>query len=201
MSDNPKEAENNWKKFLFVPMFCSKPSNSGPFVLGLKVALLSDRFDRLGRRILIRRNGRWAIWKFVAPDGNGAEIVKYVGWKVERRLNSARAASGLCYRIRMPSNKNVDPVMFFPHFRPMKVPALSAQALAKWLHTPRGDGLPKVAMRLFVRKEWRDSNWNCQLPNANNLTGERLELRRIDDLWLLIRCPIERDEKKWAKWE
>ena len=40
---------------------------------------------------------------------------------------------------------------------------------------------------------------------TNDLTGERLTLKKINcarsNRFLLIRCPIARDENRWAKWE
>uniref|UniRef100_A0A183BK94 F-box domain-containing protein n=1 Tax=Globodera pallida TaxID=36090 RepID=A0A183BK94_GLOPA len=101
--------------------------------------------------------------------------------------------------------------------------ASSSQAVAKWLLTPRGDGLPKMLYcdysggrleglkRSFVNalepvnfiaclKEPFSDTESFELKN--NWTAEQLTFRRLNEYdWLLVRCPIVREEAKWAVWE
>ncbi|KAI3408505.1 hypothetical protein GPALN_010125 [Globodera pallida] len=71
----------------------------------------------------------------------------------------------------------------------------------------------------FIIKFWveDDDDWGS-FEEENNLTGEQLALRwfpsndfydededefygDFNDKWLLVRCPIGREEDKWTKWE
>uniref|UniRef100_A0A183BNJ2 RING-type E3 ubiquitin transferase n=1 Tax=Globodera pallida TaxID=36090 RepID=A0A183BNJ2_GLOPA len=100
--------------------------------------------------------------------------------------------------------------------------ASSYQAVSKWLLTAREDGLPKMLFCAFypggmeelkgafvnasgpanfIVTIWK--HWNGLVPFEleNNWTAERLTLRQMGGDWLLARCPIVREEAKWAKWE
>uniref|UniRef100_A0A183CF44 FBA domain-containing protein n=1 Tax=Globodera pallida TaxID=36090 RepID=A0A183CF44_GLOPA len=118
--------------------------------------------------------------------------------------------------------QSIDYYGFFPEFPAEDNANASNQAVAKWLFTPRGDGLPKMIRCLysggmdglkrsfvnasesdnFIIKFWIDDDDFGPFELTNNWTGERLTFRRFNENnWLLVRCPIGREEDKWTNWE
>uniref|UniRef100_A0A914GT19 SRCR domain-containing protein n=1 Tax=Globodera rostochiensis TaxID=31243 RepID=A0A914GT19_GLORO len=122
-----------------------------------------------------------------------------------------------------PNLRSIHSVVFFPEFPAAdSAEASSHQALAKWLLSPRGDGLPKIlqcplysagiegikgsfltaseAVNFIIRFETYDADF-VSFELKNNRTGEQLTLRLIGSHGLLVRCPIGREEDKWTNWE
>ncbi|KAL3114724.1 hypothetical protein niasHT_019045 [Heterodera trifolii] len=97
--------------------------------------------------------------------------------------------------------------------------ASDGQAVAKWLFTAHPDNVPKVFKCVFqegcvvlVVESCSIQSGICQcfFPRqfhcchlTNELTREQLALKitYYSNCCMLVRCPIARDESKWAKWE
>ncbi|KAI3411191.1 hypothetical protein GPALN_003274 [Globodera pallida] len=189
------------------------------------IKFLQRLFDSFGTTVTIytsnNQSRSWEIiWQNIWPLVNDNICRLRLGsFELDRLRQFSPAILRNC-----PNLRSIDFCDLFPELPAEDdAGASSRQAMAKWLLTPRGDGLPKILHCYYleriegVKGSFRDASkpvnfiiiiWNDEdedfvpFTEENNWTGERLTLRRFDeDFWLLVRCPIGREEDKWTNWE
>ncbi|KAL3118298.1 hypothetical protein niasHT_005501 [Heterodera trifolii] len=176
----------------------------------LSINTWSDRILKI-----ILRN----IWPMFAKNIHGMELPVRIFRRLRKFvptiLNDCRPS------LRVVSFDAED---MFPEFPADDSAAASnGQAVAKWLLTPLQSDVPKMlkcgldtdnldafkatfasaSSRInFIVVIWFDDS-AMPFVLTNKLTQEQLTLKRTEyrNCFLLIRCPIVRDESKWTKWE
>uniref|UniRef100_A0A183C4C6 F-box domain-containing protein n=1 Tax=Globodera pallida TaxID=36090 RepID=A0A183C4C6_GLOPA len=157
---------------------------------------------------------RQKIWPFVNDNICGlflcdsqCDRLRQLSPAILRNCGNLRSIHSYRHFPEFPAEDNAD--------------ASSRQAVANWLLTARGDGLPKMFRDYFPTgmEGLKGSFVNASEPvnffirlyspsgiepfELKNTLGERLTLRHFGkyDRLMLVRCPIVREEDQWAKWE
>ncbi|KAI3421273.1 hypothetical protein GPALN_014896 [Globodera pallida] len=184
-------------------------------------------FDSCGTNVLITtsddQSRSWEIicqriWPLV--NDNICRVLLFRSSQLDHLRQFSPAILHNCANLRM-----IDSVELFPVFPAEdNAGASSRQAVGKWLLTPREDGLPKMLCcrfysggmeglktafvnalepaNFFIRFWYYGEDPLVPFELTNILTGERMTLRQMDEVnWMLVRCPIAREETKWREWE